>query len=445
VAAPVLLARLDRIPVWPHGRRVLWVVGAGFFFAFFDAVCIGFALPVIADEFGLSKATAGLAVSVGLSGYVVGALLDSRIADTRGRRLALQLSVGMVTVGSVAAALSPSFAFLVAARFVAGMGIGAEIPAVTAYLSEMSPAAVRARTTSLATTAAFSAFTVVPVVAWVLLPAFEEGWRVLFLLGAAGGLTLLPLRRQLPRSPRWLVGHGHGAEAEAVVAAAEERARIELGRELPPVVETGTGGAAPGPPARLLHAPLAGRVGLLMGLWFVYYIANYGWLTLAPTLIAAEGYSLSESLGFFVISGLGYLAGAVLASRVGDRYERKLLLVAAVVVFAVALAAIGLEPRRGVIVGCGLAAATTIGFTIPVLYTLTAEHFPTSVRATGVALSDGTGHIGGALAPLFVLTATGASFEAAFLVMAGAALLTGALLSLTRRSTGRPLDEVLAA
>ena len=28
------LARLDRIPVWPYDRKLLWVVGAGHFFAF---------------------------------------------------------------------------------------------------------------------------------------------------------------------------------------------------------------------------------------------------------------------------------------------------------------------------------------------------------------------------------------------------------------------------
>ena len=50
----LLLARLDRIPVWPYPRSILAIVGAGFFFAYFDIVTIGFALPVLSKEFGVS-------------------------------------------------------------------------------------------------------------------------------------------------------------------------------------------------------------------------------------------------------------------------------------------------------------------------------------------------------------------------------------------------------
>ncbi|HEY2259538.1 MAG TPA: hypothetical protein VGH45_07480, partial [Solirubrobacteraceae bacterium] len=57
---PSPLARLDRLPVWPYERKLLWVVGAGYFFAFFDIVTISFAVPVIASQFHVAKSTVTL-------------------------------------------------------------------------------------------------------------------------------------------------------------------------------------------------------------------------------------------------------------------------------------------------------------------------------------------------------------------------------------------------
>src|SRR5215472_4154234 len=70
-------ARLDRIPVWPYERKLLWIVGAGYFFAFFDIVTISFAAPVIATQFHVSKATVTLSVTSSLIGYIIGAFADS--------------------------------------------------------------------------------------------------------------------------------------------------------------------------------------------------------------------------------------------------------------------------------------------------------------------------------------------------------------------------------
>lgn len=103
-----VVARLDRIPVWPYGNALLGVVGAGYFFAYFDIVTIGLALPVITQQFGVTSSAASLAVTASLVGYIVGALLDSRVADLRGRRVSLMVSALLFTVGTVGAALSPS-------------------------------------------------------------------------------------------------------------------------------------------------------------------------------------------------------------------------------------------------------------------------------------------------------------------------------------------------
>ena len=166
------LARLDRIPVWPYDRKLLWVVGAGYFFAFFDIVTISFAAPVIATQFHVSKSTVTLSVTSSLVGYVIGAFGDATIADKWGRRLSLGLSVAVFSLGTVLAAVSTNVTELIIFRFISGLGIGAEIATVTTYIGELSPAPLRGRYTSWATTAAYAGFAVVPFVARGLVPNF---------------------------------------------------------------------------------------------------------------------------------------------------------------------------------------------------------------------------------------------------------------------------------
>jgi MFS transporter, putative metabolite:H+ symporter len=440
---PGPLARLDRIPVWPYERSLLWIVGAGYFFAFFDIVTISFAAPVIATQFHVSKATVTLSVTSSLVGYIIGAFADSTISDKWGRRLSLGISVAVFSIGTILAAISTNITELIIFRFISGLGIGAEIAAVTTYIGEISPAPLRGRYTSWATTAAYAGFAVVPFVARGLVPTTASGWRILFAIGALGGLTILFLRRGIPVSPRWLVTQGRTEEAEEVVAHAEEKAREVLeGESLPepePVPDEAV--AERFPIKALLRRPMAGRVALFVAIWFVYYIGNYGWLTLAPTLFTDKGYSLADSTTYLIVSGIGFLAGAYATTHFTDRIERKYSTACFAVAWGVSLLIIGFAVSPVIIIVFGFIASATIGLLVPMLYTYTAEHFGTNARATGVALSDGLGHVGGALAPLIVLGAyTAWGFASAFVVMGVTGFVTAVLLLFGVTTTGRSLE-----
>jgi putative MFS transporter len=441
------LGRLDRIPVWPYERKLLWVVGAGYFFAFFDIVTISFAAPVIATQFHVAKSTVTLSVTSSLIGYIIGAFADATIADKWGRRLSLGLSVAVFSLGTVLAAASTNVTELIIFRFIAGLGIGAEIAAVTTYIGELSPAPLRGRYTSWATTAAYAGFAVVPFIARGLVPTFASGWRILFLIGALGGLTILFMRRSLPPSPRWLMTQGRVEEAEEVVASAEASARETMDEELPRPESVPDEAEAERFPIRALLAPtMIRRVALFVGIWFIYYIGNYGWLTLAPTLLTDKGYSLADSTTYLIVSGIGFLAGAYATTRFSDRFERKFAAAAVTVVWAISLLVIGNFVSPTIIIVFGFIASLTIGLLVPMLYTYTAEHFSTNARATGVALTDGLGHIGGALAPVIVLGANAAwGFSGAFVVMAISGVIAGALILLGIRATGRSLESTAAA
>ncbi len=432
--------------MWPYERKLLWIVGAGYFFAFFDIVTISFALPVIAKQFHVSKGTVSLSVTSSLVGYIIGAFADSTISDKWGRRLSLAISVSVFSIGTALAAISTNAVELIVFRFISGLGIGAEIAAVTTYLGELSPAPLRGRYTSWATTAAYAGFAVVPFIARALVPTFASGWRILFGIGALGGVTILFMRRGLPPSPRWLVAQGRTEEATELVAEAEDTAREATDEKLPPPEAVPQEAPAERfPIAALLRPPMIGRLGLFVGIWFIYYVGNYGWLTLAPTLFVDKGYSLADSTTYLIVSGIGFLAGAYATTRFSDRFERKFSAATFAAAWAISLLIIGLFVSPAIIMVFGFVASVTVGLLVPLLYTYTAEHFPTNARATGVALTDGLGHVGGALAPLIVLGANSTwGFSGAFIVMAISGVVAGILILLGIEATGRSLETATA-
>lgn len=421
-----IIDRLDALRVWPWPRRVMVALGAAYFFAFYDVVNIGDALPEIANQFDVSASTSGQAISIGLLGYVVGSLADSLVADRLGRRLALMLSVGFVVIGSLITAFSDSFNMLLVGRFISGMGIGAEIASAATYLNGISPSRVRGIAGSRAVFWGYVGIAATPFIALALVPSFTDGWRVMFLIAAIGGLLIFPLRRKLPESPRWLVAEGREEEAIRLVEEAEAFAATRPqpvdARELKPA-------------GRM--RPFWISAALFFTLWLVYYVANYGWLTLAPTLLTQQGFTLTTSLSFLCVTGIGLVVGAAAAVRNSERFERKFSVAVGLVVFAASLAVIGLVPEGPVIMAFGFIVSFTIGFAVPLMYVLTAEQYPTEMRARGLAIGDGLGHLGGAAAPLLILHAAAVGFFWGMGVMALAGIIAAVLVLFSVRMTGR--------
>ena len=86
------------------------------------------------------QATVTLSVTNSLIGYIIGAFADSMVADKWGCELSLEISVVVFLIGTVLAALEHERTELIVFRFISGLGIGAEIAAVTTYIGELSPA-----------------------------------------------------------------------------------------------------------------------------------------------------------------------------------------------------------------------------------------------------------------------------------------------------------------
>ena len=107
------------------------------------------ALALYAKSFGVTQSAIGVAIAIyGLARFVV-ALPAGKLADRAGRRNALALGGLVTALGNLGCAYAPTFAALIAARFVAGAGAGLVVTTGVIVLADISTPAQRGRTMSI--------------------------------------------------------------------------------------------------------------------------------------------------------------------------------------------------------------------------------------------------------------------------------------------------------
>jgi putative MFS transporter len=294
---------------------------------------------------------------------------------------------------------------------------------------------------------------ITPFVALALVPNFEIGWRILFVIGALVGLAGLVFAKRLPESPRWLIQQGRFDEAEAMVVSME--ARFDP-RDLlaAPLSGTPDGTALTGDDdensASTMHELTHGRYGVtvvaMIAMWFLWYIGNYGFLGDGATLLSAHGLGIGSSITYLAVGAIGYPVGAAIMLVTADKIERRYLIFAATVVWLIGMLLIGTLPtlKNGAVVTVGsFLASMALGSFLQVAYTFTAENFPTRLRARGFAVADGGGHLGGAVGALLLPTLiTGSTFFIGFAAIGITGLVAGLIALGGPRTSGRSLEKV---
>lgn len=437
-----LLARLNRVPIWAFPKSFLLIIGLGYFFTFYDISNIGFAMPAINEQFHLSNSTSlFLALSVGLIGYIIGSFVIGSLADRYGRYKMLILTFALTALGSFGDAFATNITTLIIFRFLTGVGVGADLNLVSTYISELAPASQRGRMTLITFLVGILGQTITPFVALALVPNFEIGWRLLFGIGGLIAITGLILRVRLPESPRWEIQHGRLENAEKTISEMESLCQ-KKGIELPdPVVEQHD--ISQESPFHTLMTPFyLKRLTILIAMWFLWYIGNYGFLGDAADLLTAHGAGIGNSLGYLAVGAMGYPIGAIFVLNLVDRLERKLLIFLTTLIWFLGMILIATYQSNLYVYLGAFCASLALGSYLQVGYTYTAELFPTRARATGFALSDGIGHAGGALGALILpAIISNYSFFIGFTFIACTGLLAGILALFGPKTTGINLEN----
>ncbi|HEU0256244.1 MAG TPA: MFS transporter [Microbacteriaceae bacterium] len=463
--------RLDRLPYTRRHSRILIGSGIGWTLDAMDVGLISFIIAALIRDWGIDKGTGGLIASVGFVGMAIGASVGGLLADRLGRRSVFALTLLIYGVATGASALAGGVAVLLVLRFFVGLGLGAELPVASTYVGEFAPARIRGRLVVILEAFWALGWTASAVIGYLVIPASSAGWRWAFALGAVPAAYAIVVRLRLPESARWLARRGRHAEADRVTATLEAAAyepRVSDGgvtpggtlrrgwasRLLSPARETQNEQVAShAPPSEApAAAPAVARAATPLGrnagarlaalfshefrrrtvaLWAVWVCVNfayYGAFIWIPSILVDDGYDLVRSFGFTLIITLAQLPGYAAAAWLIEVWGRPVTLT--VFLAGSAGSALGFGTAHGAfaLVAFGMALSFFNLGAWGVLYAVTPEIYPTSLRATAAGWAAAIGRVASIAAPLTVpvlLVAGGAAltftvFALFFLVAAAA-------------------------
>lgn len=364
----------------PSTRRTLVTTGVGNALEWYDwgiyaTFSIYFATEIFAPHDPVAAILGAMAVfAVGFVVRPLGGLVFGWLADRRGRRASMVLTVGLASFGSLMIALVPTYesagvgapVLLLLARVLQGLAHGGEMPTAQTYLAEMAPRERRGRWASLIYVSGTSGVLAGMLMGVILDLMLSEqdmsawGWRIPFLVGAVLGVWALISRVLLAESPHY---------------QDERRTRRSAGRR---------------PSA--LRPMLAGHwresvqvVGLVVGGTVCYYVWSVSAMQQA---VVVHGMSPGTALQASLVSNLILIFTLPLWGALSDRVGRRPVLaignLAPAVLFLPMNALVGSSflslflPATVMLV--------LLGAVLAVMPAALPELFPTQIRTLGAAL-----------------------------------------------------------
>lgn len=401
-----------------HGfiAAIVAVATIGGFMFGYDSGVINGTQKGLEAAFDLGRLGIGVNVGAILVGSAIGAFGAGRLADAIGRRNVMMLAALLFLVSAILAGAASGSAVFIVARIIGGLGVGAASVISPVYISEVTPAAIRGRLSSVqqvmiitGLTGAFVANFALARYAggstasfWLGFPA----WRWMFWLQAIPAAIYLIALLVIPESPRFLVAKGREAEAHAVLtrlfgSAEADRKVVEIRGslaadhhkpKLSDLVDKTTGKIRP-----ILWAGIGLAVfQQFVGINVVFYYGAVLW--------EAVGFTEDNALQINILSGVLSIAACLFTIATVDRIGRKPLLLIGSAGMAVTLAvvawafstaitdaagAVSLPGHNGLV---ALVAANlyVIFFNLswgPVMWVMLGEMFPNQIRGSGLAVS----------------------------------------------------------
>ena len=442
----------------------------GFLFGY-DSGAVNGTQEGLRSAFSLGDAGLGFTVGSLLIGCFVGAFLAGRLADLIGRRNTMMIAAVLFLIGALLQGFAPSQPVFVIARMMGGMAVGAASVLSPAYISEVAPAGIRGRLTTVQQIMIITGLTAAFVVNWYVAriagastaPTWLgiEAWRWMYLMQAVPAAIFLVALIFIPESPRYLVAKGRDGKAERVLTslfgADVARAKLDEIRATYAADHRPRLGNIKAPGGGIRKVVWAGIMlaafQQFVGINVIFY---YG-----ATLWQLAGFSEDQSLQINIVSGGVSIAACLVTIMVIDKIGRKPILLIGSAGMAVALFAMVYAFSQGTLDAQGnLQLPTNMGtlalvaanlYVIffnfswgPVMWVMLGEMFPNQIRGSALAVCGFVQWFSNYLvAQSFPVMASGLGLTLSYTIYAVAAVISFFLVQvLVQETRGKELEEM---
>jgi putative MFS transporter len=432
------LHSMDSARLSPRHWQLVAVLGIALVVDVMKPATLGFVVPGMRHEYGLTARQAALLPLCAMIGTTIGSIIWGVLADRMGRRGSILLA-SMIFIATGICGCMPAFKWNLLMCLFMGMSAGGMLPIVFALLAEMVPSRHRGWLSVLVggLGSAGGYLAASGAAAW-LEPLYS--WRVLWLLNVPTGFLVILLSRFIPESPRFLLHEGRVEDARRTLATFN----IELVPAVNAVRERVKHSSR-----QLFRAPYAVITFTVCAYGVAWGLVNWGFLTWLPTILQ-DYLQLDGRIANRLLAKAALFAipGCLLVAWLYGFWSSKKTMI----LFATGTAAVlggfaSFKAGDSQVWFSVLTVFLLVGLSgmIAMLSPYSVELYPTKLRATGggvVASSSKAGGIIGPSSVAFILTAfPGLTVPA--LTLAVPLLIAAITLGINGRETsGRRLEEI---
>jgi SP family xylose:H+ symportor-like MFS transporter len=360
----------------------------GYLFGFDFAVISG-ALPFLKEQFLFNEYWEGFATASLALGCIVGCLIAGTVADKYGRRPGLLIAASIFLLSSLAMAFSTTRGLFIAARFVAGIGVGMASMLSPMYIAEIAPSKIRGRMVAVNQLTVVIGILITNLVNYSLRNHGIDAWRWMVGLGVIPSALFLSGVVWLPESPRWLLKMGDRNKAETVLNKIGDPDYVKetissITNSIQNLTKVSYADVFN---KSVLPAVIVG-IGLAVFQQFCGINVVFNFTT---TIFKSVGFSQDDQLRQTVFIGIINLLFTILAMWQVDKMGRRPLMLfgSLALAFLYIISAVLLQQKSPLAAWSLLAAIGTYAMSLaPVTWVLISEIFPDKIRslATSVAV-----------------------------------------------------------